>query len=127
MRFISSANAIICGLSMVLPATCFAQRNPPSQGREVTKLYADNCASCHGADMSGGSASSLVDNSWQYGSDDASIARSIRDGHADRGMPAMRDKLNEAEIRALVVYIHERGAAARDASAKHNAPSPGAI
>src|SRR5689334_17248200 len=116
-----------CVLVVVLPSSSYGQRNPPSQGREVTKLYADNSASCHGADMSDGSASSLVDSSWQYGSDDASIPRSIRDGHADRGMPAMRDRLNEAEIRALVVYIHERGAAARDASAKHNAPSPGAI
>jgi glucose/arabinose dehydrogenase len=77
--------------------------------------------------MSGGSASSLVDNTWSYGGDDASIARSIRDGHTDRGMPAMRDQLNEAEIRALVVYIHERAAAAEKASSKYNPPSPGVI
>ena len=116
-----------CVLVIVLPFSSSARQNPPSQGREVTKLYTENCASCHGADMSGGSAPSLVDNTWNDGSDDASIARSIRDGHADRGMPAMRDKLNEAEIRALVVYIHERGAAAEKEHSKYNAPLPGAI
>jgi mono/diheme cytochrome c family protein len=69
---------IVCGLGIVLPAY-FAQQNPPSKGREVTKLYAENCASCHGADMSGGSASSLVDAAWRYGGDDVSITHSIRD------------------------------------------------
>jgi glucose/arabinose dehydrogenase len=114
-------------LGFVFPATDFARQNPPSQGREVTKLYAANCASCHGADLSGGSASSLVDSIWRYGGDDASIARSIRDGHPDAGMPPMRQALNGAEIRALVIYIHERGAAFERAHTKYNAPKVGEI
>jgi glucose/arabinose dehydrogenase len=77
--------------------------------------------------MSGGLASSLVDATWRYGGDDASIARSIRDGHPDAGMPAMRQAMNEAEIRALVIYIHERGATFEQAHTKYNAPSPGTI
>jgi glucose/arabinose dehydrogenase len=77
--------------------------------------------------MSGGSASSLADATWRYGGDDASITRSIRDGHPDAGMPAMRQGLNDAEIRALVIYIHERGAAFERAHTKYNAPSPGVI
>jgi glucose/arabinose dehydrogenase len=113
-------------LAIAFPAPNFAQ-NPPSQGREVTKLYADTCAGCHGADMSGGSASSLVDGVWRYGSDDASIARSIRDGHPDAGMPAMGNSLNEAEIRALVIYIHERSAAFEQAHTKYNTPAPGIV
>jgi glucose/arabinose dehydrogenase len=118
---------LACCLCIVLPISNFAKQNPPSRGREVTKLYADKCASCHGADMSGGSASSLVDATWRYGGDDASIARSIRDGHPDAGMPAMRQALNDAEIRALVIYIHECGAAFERAHTKYNAPSPGTI
>lgn len=114
-------------MGIALPASCFAWQNPPSQGREVTKLYADQCAACHGADMSGGSASSLVDTTWRYGGDDASIARSIRDGHPDAGMPAMRQALNDAEIRGLVIYIHERRAAFERAHTHYNAPSPGTI
>ncbi len=118
---------IICSLGFALSASCFAWQNPPSKGREVTKLYSDKCASCHGADLSGGSASSLVDGVWRYGSDDAGIARSIRDGHPDAGMPAMRQQLNDAEIRALVIYIHERSAAFETAHTKYNKPLPGVV
>jgi aldose sugar dehydrogenase len=112
---------------MVFPASDFAWQNPPSQGREATKLYVENCAGCHGADMSGGSASSLADATWRYGGDDASITRSIRDGHPEAGMPAMRQALNDAEIRALVIYIRERGAEFEHAHTRYNSPSPGAI
>jgi aldose sugar dehydrogenase len=117
----------VCVLGIALPTSSFARQNPPSQGREVTKLYTDNCASCHGADMSGGSAPSLLNSTGPDGSNDAKVARTIRDGHADRGMPAMGQKLNEAEIRALVIYMHERGAAAEQAHAKNDAPSPGTV
>jgi aldose sugar dehydrogenase len=118
--------SVFC-LSIIFPAAYLAGQNPPSQGREVTKLYVEKCAGCHGADMSGGSASSLADPTWRYGGDDASITRSIRDGHPDAGMPAMRQALNDPEIRGLVIYIHERGAAFERAHTKYNAPSPGLI
>jgi len=124
---LSQAWTLACWLGIIFPASNFAQQNPPSRGREVTQLYADKCASCHGADMSGGLASSLVDATWRYGGDDASIASSIRDGHPDAGMLAMRQAMNEAEIRALVIYIHERGATFEQAHTKYNAPSPGTI
>src|SRR5690348_17616266 len=87
------ANVILVGCCLNL----IAWQNPPSRGREVSRLYADNCAGCHGADMAGGSASSLIDGTWQYGSDDAAISNSIRDGHPDRGMPAMSPSLRSEE------------------------------
>jgi glucose/arabinose dehydrogenase len=77
--------------------------------------------------MSGGSASSLVNSKWRYGDDDASITRSILNGHPDAGMPAMRQALNDAEIRALVIYIHERRAAFEQAHTRYNAPVAGTI
>ena len=118
---------LVGGLALVFPRADFAQRNPPSEGREVTKLYADKCASCHGADLSGGSASSLVDGTWRFGGDDVSVTRSIRDGQPAAGMPAMRPGINDAEIRALVIYIHEKRAAVELAHTKFNTPSPGTI
>ena len=51
--------SIAIGLSLA-GASCFAQQNPPSRGREITKLYTEYCAGCHGADMTGGSGPSLV-------------------------------------------------------------------
>jgi aldose sugar dehydrogenase len=112
----------VLGVASVL---CFAQQNPLSAGREVTKLYAAKCSSCHGPELSGGSASSLVDGKWRFGGDDASIVRSIRDGHPEAGMPAMGESLNTAEIRALVVYIREKAAAFTTAHSHYNAPQPG--
>jgi glucose/arabinose dehydrogenase len=105
----------------------FAQQNPPSKGREVTKLYTDNCAGCHGAHLSGGSAPSLVDGNWRYGGDDASITNSIRNHHSGAGMPALQQALNDAEIRALVVYIHEQRAAFQQAHTQYAAPAPSVI
>lgn len=102
-----------------------AQQNPASKGREVTRLYADQCASCHGVDAVGGSASSLSDGQWRYGGGDASIARSIREGHPDAGMPAMRSSLNDAEIRGLVIYIHERTAIVERTRIGNTGPAPG--
>lgn len=124
---VSKGWLIAVAIGIVVPATYFAQQNPPSRGREVTKLYADNCAGCHGPDMAGGSAPGLIDGKWRYGGDDASLTRSIRDGHPDAGMPAMRQVLNDAEIRALVIYIHEKGAAYERAHTKYNAPTPGMV
>ncbi|HTU46118.1 MAG TPA: PQQ-dependent sugar dehydrogenase [Bryobacteraceae bacterium] len=105
----------------------FGQENPPSRGRDVTKLYVQYCASCHGVDMAGGSASSLVDGIWRYGGDDASVADSIRNGHSEAGMPAMANDFDAPEIRGLVIYIREREASFKTAHTKYNAPVPGAI
>jgi glucose/arabinose dehydrogenase len=113
-------------LPFILTQVVFGQQNPPSQGRKVTTLYTEKCAACHGPDMSGGSAPSLINGTFKFGSDDVNLARSIRDGHADAGMPAFREALNDAEIRGLVVYIHEKAAAYQQTHTKYNAPAPGA-
>ncbi len=105
----------LCATTLLVP-TAFAQRNPPSQGREITKLYTENCASCHGPEMAGGSAPSLIYRSVN----DAQATQSIRDGH-----PTLRHLFNDAEIRGLVIYMHERAAAYERDHTKYNAPAPG--
>lgn len=102
-------------ITFLLPA-CFAQRNPPSQGREITKLYTENCASCHGPEMAGRSAPNLVNKPV----DDAQATRSIRDGH-----PTLQHAFNDAEIRGLVIYIRERTARYERGHTKYNSPTPG--
>ncbi len=42
-------------------------------------------------------------------------------------MPAMEQPPNDAEIRALVIYIHEKSATFQQSHTKGNAPSPGSI
>ncbi len=76
--------------------------------REISKLYAEQCANCHGKDLRGGNASSLFDNVWRFGADDASVARGIRDGYPNQGMESFKAMLSEAEIRAMIVYLREK-------------------
>ena len=105
-------------------AALFAYENPPSRGREIPKLYTQKCASCHGAEMAGGSASSLIDGVWQFGGDDSSIANSIRKRHAKAGL---EKEFDAPEIRGLVIYIREHSAKFKTEHTTFNAPAPGAV
>ena len=44
------------------------QGQTSSQGdKNAAELYQQYCASCHGLDLGGGNAQSLVDGIWQFG------------------------------------------------------------
>ncbi len=124
---ISNLRLQIGALIVFLSVSGLAQRNPPSQGREVTKLYAETCAGCHGADLTGGSGPSLLETDWHYTGDDTKLTRAIREGHRGPGMPDVPKLLNDAEIRGLVVYIHEKSTKAEEAQGKYSSPSPGSV
>ena len=70
-------------------------------------LYGQNCASCHGANLGGGNAASLVDGIWQFGAEDGYVFRNIKFGIAHLGMPSYETALNDREIRAIMSYIRE--------------------
>lgn len=98
--------------AIVLTATALALAvvAPTSSAatRDVDEVWAETCASCHGEKLAGALASSLLDDEWEFGGDDASLAASIRDGQVEAGMPPFGEALTEDEIRTLVIYIHER-------------------
>ena len=79
-------------------------------GRGAT-LFAENCASCHGERGEGNrevGAPRLSDQVWLYGSDKASIVRSI--SYARAGvMPSWGRRLDPALINMLAVYVHALG------------------
>lgn len=81
--------------------------------RDMGEFFNQNCANCHGRELQGGSAPTLLTNVWKHGSDDASITRSITEGYPTNGMPAWKGTLSDGEIRAMVVLIHEKQAAAK--------------
>ena len=54
---------------------------------EGGELYFEYCATCHGDNMEGGNAKSLMDGVWQFGSGDEDIISNIKDGIPKRGMP----------------------------------------
>ncbi len=80
---------------------------------QVADAFAQKCAACHGAELQGGQAKSLLDDEWKYGGDDASLAASIRDGHPKDGMPPFSTMMDEPAIRAMVIFIREKADSAR--------------
>lgn len=95
----------------VLACATLAGAQPDRRGA-VAEVYAERCAACHGAELQGGQSPSLLDDDWKYGGDDQSVATSIRDGRLDAGMPPFGATMSEQEVRALVIFIRERAAAA---------------
>src|SRR5688572_33236759 len=98
--------------ALLIPlATVFAQ-NPRPKGK-INDTYAQLCANCHGKNLEGGQAQSLLDDVWVAGGDDESLAKSIRNGFPEKGMPAWGAAIPEKEIRAMVIYLHEQRDKAR--------------
>jgi glucose/arabinose dehydrogenase len=108
MRHLRSALAL-SALPLVAAAPLLLAQ-PKQHPRDVSKLYGELCASCHGPKLTGAQAASLLDDQWKFGGDDASLARSIKNGHPAAGMPPMGNALSEQEIRAMVIYIREESA-----------------
>jgi glucose/arabinose dehydrogenase len=73
----------------------------------VAERYTQLCANCHGANLEGGQAPSMLDDVWTAGGDDESLAKSIRNGFPEKGMPAWGAAIPEKEIRAMVIYMRE--------------------
>jgi cytochrome c oxidase cbb3-type subunit 3 len=73
------------------------------------------CYDCHGADAHGDGAigaANLTDGIWLYGDGSrAAIAESIAHGRAG-ACPRWIGAMSAGEIRALAVFVHDRGRAA---------------
>jgi cytochrome c oxidase cbb3-type subunit 3 len=77
----------------------------------VETLYQQQCATCHGADAQGDrtqGAPNLTDQEWLYGSTEAAIYNTIYNARNSH-MPAWQDRLDDASIKALAVYVHTLG------------------
>ena len=68
-------------------------------------MYAAKCASCHGSELQGGNAQSMVDGVWQYGAADWDLSRNIKFGISAVGMPNYGDVYTDDEIESLVAFI----------------------
>jgi cytochrome c oxidase cbb3-type subunit 3 len=74
-------------------------------------LFADNCASCHGADAKGDrrqGAPNLTDVEWLYGGERADILETLNNGRQGV-MPNWDERLSPDTITALAVYVHALG------------------
>lgn len=107
-------------------AAAHAEVKPPG-AREVGKLFSDLCSGCHGEHMEGGKAPSLLHGPRRFGSDDASLQRSILEGHPADGMPAFASAVSVAEARALVAFIRETKTRAVEPQPREEQPLPAGI
>ena len=78
---------------------------------EGAKLFQEQCATCHQATGKGNQemgAPDLTDGIWLYGGDRASVYRTIF--YARNGsMPAWSERLDEATMKMLALYVHALG------------------
>ena len=87
-------------------------RSTAASADPATETWSSKCKSCHGGDGKGettmGKKSKVKDLStaqWQSQHSDAEIRGSIADGIPDTKMKGFKDKLDDAQIEALVKYV----------------------
>lgn len=114
---------VLAGLVCMSPASALAQEadtsgtaassapaeNPYADDQEAVdagkKLYESyNCYACHGRSGGGGMGPSLVDGTWKYGGDAATMFSTIKDGRPE-GMPGFSGALSEDQIWKLVTFV----------------------
>lgn len=78
---------------------------------EGQQVFLDNCAACHGENGGGDQivgAPALNNAIWLYGGTEADIRATVTNAHFGI-MPGFTNRLNEAQIRAVAVYVHGLG------------------
>jgi len=71
------------------------------------RLFANNCAMCHGSDAGGAPGfPNLTDNDWLYGGSYDQILTSVRQGRMG-AMPPMAAALGEDGVRDVSVYVQQ--------------------
>jgi cytochrome c oxidase cbb3-type subunit III len=86
----------------------------PEPGVDVAagkKIFADNCAVCHGEEAKGNiemGAPNLTTKIWQYGSDINDLITTITYAR-NSTMPAWGKRLDPETIKSLALYVHSLG------------------
>jgi cbb3-type cytochrome c oxidase subunit III len=120
VSLVSYAAPLLLGASMQAPKptptnTVEADAASLAAGK---KLFASNCASCHGETAQGdGKAGAtlnpkppnLADATWIHGSSDGEIFSVIRDGVKDTGMKAFASRMTAHQIWDVVNYLRSIG------------------
>lgn len=87
---------------------------PVEKGADLdagAKVYADNCAACHGERGEGNQdlgAPNLADKIWLFGSDKETIMEGLWNGRGSV-MPAWEGRLDDTTIKALTLYVNSLG------------------
>ena len=87
------------------------QALPAGAGGDAETLFLDNCASCHGDNGEGMpelGAPNISDAIWLYGGDEAALTETITNARFGV-MPAWGQRLSDADVRAVSIYVHALG------------------
>lgn len=77
----------------------------PQAMRIAKRVYANNCAVCHGSDAKGSYGfPNLTDNDWLYGGEPEQIAVSIHDGR-NGVMPSWQAALGNDGVASMAAYV----------------------
>ncbi len=115
-------NLFQTSLVIVAIATPSVQSQTPSQRvTEGQRLYAVNCANCHGnaaqgaikagfdisiiTERGGKQPPDLTDAVWDHGSKDTEILTVIKNGIPSNMMPPFKGSLSDAQIRNVIAYV----------------------
>ena len=89
-----------------------SSHSSPQDNHLGGKIFAENCANCHGPEGKGGGkmkAPDFTSPAVQAALSDAVVRKTIEDGKTGTAMPAWRGKLSETEINAVAAYVKSLG------------------
>jgi mono/diheme cytochrome c family protein len=103
--------AAACGGGGATETTAAPAATAAPSGGDVAlgeTIFQQNCAACHGADLSGGVGKPLNAGSDAAAKSDAELLQIITNGVSGTAMPAWGSSLSEEEIAAVLAYIRSR-------------------
>ena len=104
------------GIIVLGAGLAFAADQPPPEANyqnpvDVTKLFDEHCAVCHGKNLQGAAQGvALVGRVLKHGDAIEELVSSIGQGAPDKGMPAWSPVLNPVQVRSLAIYVAEQRA-----------------
>lgn len=104
-RFVNGVEVVAVVIAMVAVFLLFINEPPsasPGSGSPGAAVFATSCASCHGADGSGGIGPKLAGTVTKTFPDAADEVAVVTDGRD--GMPSFGGELSDEQIRQVVDY-----------------------
>ncbi|MCB9675300.1 MAG: c-type cytochrome [Alphaproteobacteria bacterium] len=68
-------------------------------------VFAQTCASCHNANLTGGIGPNLIDDTWIHGNAPEQVLATVTNGVSDKGMPAWGPVLGPKKVQAVTAFV----------------------
>ena len=96
--------SFIFALTIVLPCSLghYEQKKPARSGEAIYQTY---CATCHGLNLEGGKAQSLIKEIWQFGGQRYAMRDHVNFGIPTVGMPAFGAALTSEEVDNVLDFV----------------------